>query len=121
MKLSIKHQILITVINTAVMVRFFLIMYVFLPMIPGFNLAKDELRLLLAWVPIPLISIVGLIIERHLRFWIIPDFIYCALSFAISGENNPYGIGQRGLFITHYSREWALFDREIAFCLILFM
>lgn len=123
MKLSIKHQILITVINAVVMTGIFLIKYIFLPMIPGIDISNNTaLKIFWLFIPIPLVSIVGLIIERHLRFWIIPDFVYCALSFLVSGENCPYGIGRVGLFeASGYSRKWALFDREIAFCLILFM
>lgn len=38
MKLSIKRQVLITAINTAVMTAFFLIKYIFLPKIPNIDL-----------------------------------------------------------------------------------
>lgn len=96
----------------------------FLPRIPNINLASgSDLFFLLTWVPIPLISIIGLALEQQrVLFWIIPDFVYCALSFAISGEDCPYGIGLGGFFTsTYYSRNIALIDRLITFIAILIM
>lgn len=55
-------------------------------------------------------------------FWIIPDFVYCALSFAISEKVLDYGIGVVGFFTTaHYSRDAALIDRLLTFALLLIM
>lgn len=123
MKLSIKRQVLTTVINTAVMAAFFLIKYIFLPEIPNIDLTSgSDLDFILTWIPIPLISIIGMIYEKHLRFWIVPDLVYCALSFAVSGENCPYDIGISGFFTaSHYSRNAALIDRAITFAAILLM
>lgn len=123
MKPVAKRNIIIITVNTLVMTCFFLIKYVFLPRIPNINLASgSDLFFLLTWVPIPLISIIGLATEQHVRFWIIPDFVYCALTFAISGEDCPYGIGLGGFFTsTYYSRNIALIDRLITFIAILTM
>lgn len=124
MKPVAKRNIIIITVNTLVMTCFFLIKYVFLPRIPNINLASgSDLFFLLTWVPIPLISIIGLALEQQrVLFWIIPDFVYCALSFAISGEDCPYGIGLGGFFTsTYYSRNTALIDRLITFIAILIM
>lgn len=49
-------------------------------------------------------------------------FVYCALTFAISGEDCPYGIGAGGFFTSsYYSRNIALIDRLITFIAILIM
>lgn len=49
-------------------------------------------------------------------------FVYCALTFAISGEDCPYGIGVGGFFTSsYYSRNIALIDRLITFIAILIM
>lgn len=123
MKPVAKRNIIITTVNTLVMTCFFLIKYVFLPRIPNINLTSGaDLFFLLTWVPIPLISIIGLATEQRVLFWIIPDFVYCALTFAISGEDCPYGIGLGGFFTsTYYSRNIALIDRLITFIAILTM
>lgn len=123
MNLSTKKLLLTTAVNTAVMTAFFLIKFILLPRIPDINLSSgSDLDFLLIWVPIPLISIIGMICEKHVRFWIIPDFVYCALSFAASGEGRPYGIGVTGLFTAAgYSREDALIDRLLTFAAILLM
>ena len=123
MKLGTKRNIIIITINTLVMICFFLVKYVLLPRIPDINLTSgSDLDFFLIWVPIPLISIIGLVLEQHVRFWIIPDIVYCALSFAVSGEDCPYDIGMGGLFTaSYYSRELALYDRLIAFVGILIL
>lgn len=123
MKPVAKRNIIITTVNTLVMTCFFLIKYVFLPRIPNINLTSgSDLFFLLTWVPIPLISIIGLATEQRVLFWIIPDFVYCALTLAISGEDCPYGIGLGGFFTsTYYSRNIALIDRLITFIAILTM
>ena len=123
MKPVAKRNLIVITVNTLVMTCFFLIKYVFLPRIPNINLTSgSDLFFLLTWVPIPLISIIGLVLEKHVRFWIIPDFVYCALTFAISGEDCPYGIGLGGFFTsTYYSRNIALIDRLITFIAILTM
>ena len=123
MKPVAKRNIIITTVNTLVMTCFFLIKYVFLPRIPNINLTSgSDLFFLLTWVPIPLISIIGLATEQRVLFWTIPDFVYCALTFAISGEDCPYGIGLGGFFTsTYYSRNIALIDRLITFIAILTM
>lgn len=123
MKPVAKRNIIIITVNTLVMTYFFLIKYVFLPHIPNINLTSgSDLFFLLTWVPIPLISIIGLALEQHVRFWIIPDFVYCALSFAISEKVLDYGIGVVGFFTTaHYSRDAALIDRLLTFALLLIM
>ena len=123
MKPVAKRNIIITTVNTLVMTCFFLIKYVFLPRIPNINLTSgSDLFFLLTWVPIPLISIIGLATEQRVLFWIIPDFVYCALTFAISGEDCPYGIVLGGFFTsTYYSRNIALIDRLITFIAILTM
>lgn len=116
-QLAQKPLVLIS-INTAVMVVFFLIKYILLPQIPGIKLSSGtDLYFLLTYVPIPLISIVGMVLERHVRFWIIPDFVYCALAFAFS-EGSPYGMGLFGVFDKHYRRDIALLQAFIAFILI---
>lgn len=118
-----KRNIIIIAINTSVMIFFFLIKFILLPQIPEINLSSgSDLDFLLTWVPIPLISIIGIVLEQHVRFWIIPDFVYCALSFAVSGEDCPYNIGMTGFFTaSHYSREMALIDRLLIFAAILLM
>lgn len=61
MKPNAKRNIIIITVNTLVMTCFFLIKYVFLPRIPNINLTSgSDLFFLLTWVPIPLISIIGL-------------------------------------------------------------
>ena len=108
MKPVAKRNIIIITVNTLVMTCFFLIKYVFLPRIPNINLASgSDLFFLLTWVPIPLISIIGLALEQQrVLFWIIPD----------------YGIGVVGFFTTaHYSRDAALIDRLLTFALLLIM
>lgn len=123
MKPVAKRNLIVITVNTLIMTCFFLMKYVFLPLIPNINLTSgSDLFFLLTWVPIPLISIIGLVLEQHVRFWIIPDFVYCALTFAISGEDCPYGIGLGGFFTsTYYSRNIALIDRLITFIAILTM
>lgn len=123
MKPVAKRNLIVITVNTLIMTCFFLMKYVFLPRIPNINLTSgSDLFFLLTWVPIPLISIIGLVLEQHVRFWIIPDFVYCALTFAISGEDCPYGIGLGGFFTsTYYSRNIALIDRLITFIAILTM
>lgn len=124
MKPVAKRNIIIITVNTLVMTCSFLIKYVFLPRIPNINLASgSDLFFLLTWVPIPLISIIGLALEQQrVLFWIIPDFVYCALSFAISEKVLDYGIGVVGFFTTaHYSRDAALIDRLLTFALLLIM
>ncbi len=118
-----KRNIIIIAINTSVMIFLFLIKFILLPQIPDINLSSgSDLDFLLTWVPIPLISIIGMALQQHVRFWIIPDFVYCVLSFAVSGEDCPYNIGMSGLFTaSYYSREIALFDRLLTFVAILFI
>ena len=120
MKPNIKSNVFIIIINSLVMICLFLVKFVFLPKVPNINLSiGSDLYFLLTWVPIPLISIIGISLERHIRFWIIPDFIYCALSFAVSSEDCPYGIGVSGFFTaSYYSRQAALIDRLLTFVII---
>lgn len=118
MKQLAKKPLVLISINTAVMVVFFLIKYILLPSIIDIKSSVGDISyLLLTYVSIPLISIVGMILERHIRFWIIPDFIYCALAFAFS-EGSPYGMGLFGVFDKHYRRDIALLQAFIAFILI---
>lgn len=118
MKQLAKKPLVLISINTAVMVVFFLIKYILLPSIIDIKSSVGDISyLLLTYVSIPLISIVGMILERHIRFWIIPDFIYCALAFAFS-EGSPYGMGLFGVFDKHYRRDIALLEAFIAFILI---
>ena len=66
MKPVAKRNIIIITVNTLVMTCFFLIKYVFLPRIPNINLTiGSDLFFLLTWVPIPLISIIGLALEQQ--------------------------------------------------------
>ncbi len=117
-----KRNIIIIAINTSVMIFFFLIKFILLPQIPDINLSSgSDLNFLLTWVSIPLISIIGMALQQHVRFWIIPDFVYCVLSFAVSGEDCPYNIGMSGFAESHYSRGIALLDRLLTFGAILFM
>ena len=118
MKQLAKKPLVLISINTAVMVVFFLIKYILLPSIIDIKSSVGDISyLLLTYVSIPLISIVGMILEQHVRFWIIPDFIYCALAFAFS-EGSPYGMGLFGVFDKHYRRDIALLQAFIAFILI---
>ena len=118
MKQLAKKPLVLISINTAVMVVFFLIKYILLPSIIDIKSSVGDISyLLLTYVSIPLISIVGMILERHIRFWIIPDFVYCALAFAFS-EGSPYGMGLFGVFDKHYRRDIALLQAFIAFILI---
>ena len=118
MKQLAKKPLVLISINTAVMVVFFLIKYILLPSIIDIKSSVGDISyLLLTYVSIPLISIVGMILERHVRFWIIPDFVYCALAFAFS-EGSPYGMGLFGVFDKHYRRDIALLQAFIAFILI---
>ena len=115
MKQFAKKPLVLISINTAVMVVFFLIKYILLPSIIDIKSSVgDILYFLLTYVSIPLISIVGMILERHVRFWIIPDFVYCALAFAFS-EGSPYGMGLFGVFDKHYRRDIALLQAFNAF------
>ena len=118
-----KRSITLIAVNTAVMVVLFLGKFVLLPKIPGINLSDgSDLYFLLTWIPIPLISIIGMIKEQHLRFWIIPDLVYCILTFIYSGVDYTYDIGMFGLFgNVHYDRSWALVDRLVALALMLLL
>jgi len=118
-----KRQLIIIAINTAVIAAIFLIKFILLPLIPGtdFNNATDE-YFFMTWVPVPLFSIIALIIERQVRLLIIPDFVYCALTFAISGQDwCPFDTGMYGGLYPYYSRDIALIDRCITFVLMLVM
>ena len=124
MKPVAKRNIIIITVNTLVMTCFFLIKFVLLPRIPNIQLtSSSSITSFLNWVVIPLIFIIGLALEQQrVLFWIIPDFVYCALSFAISEKVLDYGIGVVGFFTTaHYSRNIALIDRLITFIAILIM
>lgn len=124
MKSDTKRNLIIITVNTLVMICFFLIKYVFLPRIPNIQLtSSSSITSFLNWVVIPLIFIIGLALEQQrVLFWIIPDFVYCALSFAISEKVLDYGIGVVGFFTTaHYSCNIALIDRLITFIAILIM
>lgn len=118
-----KRSIKLIVVNTSVMVLLFLIKFVLLPKIPDINLTDgSDLWFLLTWIPIPLISIIGMIKEQHLRFWIIPDLVYCILTFVYSGSDHTYDIGMFGLFgNVYYDRRWALVDRLVALVLMLLL
>ena len=120
---SKKRSVIIIAVNTAVMVLLFLIKFVLLPKIPGINLSNGSgLYFLLTWIPIPLISIIGMIKEQHLRFWMIPDLVYCILTFVYSGADYTYDIGMFGLFgNVHYDRSWALIDRLVTLVLMLLL
>lgn len=118
MKQTTKKPLVLISINTAVMVVFFLIKYILLPSFTDIEISVGNvLYFVLTYAAIPLISIVGMILERHVRFWIIPDFVYCALAFAFS-EGSPYGMGLFGVFDKHYRRDIALLEEFIAFILI---
>ena len=124
MKPVAKRNIIIIAVNTLVMIGFFLIKFVLLPRIPNIQLtSSSSITSFLNWVVIPLIFIIGLALEQQrVLFWIIPDFVYCALSFAISEKVLDYGIGVVGFFTTaHYSRDAALIDRLLTFALLLIM
>ena len=124
MKPVAKRNIIIITVNTLVMICLFLIKFVLLPRITNIQLtSSSSITSFLNWVVIPLIFIIGLALEQQrVLFWIIPDFVYCALTFAISGEDCPYGIGLGGFFTsTYYSRNIALLDRLITFIAILTM
>ena len=124
MKPNAKRNIIIITVNTLVMTCFFLIKFVLLPRIPNIQLtSSSSITSFLNWVVIPLIFIIGLALEQQrVLFWIILDFVYCALSFAISEKVLDYGIGVVGFFTTaHYSRNIALIDRLITFIAILIM
>ena len=124
MKPDTKRNIIIITVNTLVMIGFFLIKFVLLPRIPNIQLtSSSSITSFLNWVVIPLIFIIGLALEQQrVLFWIIPDFVYCALSFAISEKVLDYGIGVVGFFTTaHYSRDAALIDRLLTFALLLIM
>lgn len=124
MKPNAKRNIIIITVNTLVMIGFFLIKFVLLPHIPNIQLtSSSSITSFLNWVVIPLIFIIGLALEQQrVLFWIIPDFVYCALSFAISEKVLDYGIGVVGFFTTaHYSRDAALIDRLLTFALLLIM
>lgn len=124
MKPDTKRNIIIITVNTLVMIGFFLIKFVLLPRIPNIQLtSSSSITSFLNWVVIPLIFIIGLALEQQrVLFWIIPDFVYCALSFAISEKVHDYGIGVVGFFTTaHYSRDAALIDRLLTFALLLIM
>lgn len=124
MKSDAKRNIIIITVNTLVMIGVFLIKFVLLPRIPNIQLTNSSsITSFLNWVVIPLIFIIGLALEQQrVLFWIIPDFVYCALSFAISEKVLDYGIGVVGFFTTaHYSRDVALIDRLLTFALLLIM
>lgn len=124
MKPVAKRNIIIITVNTLVMTCFFLIKFVLLPRISNIQLtSSSSITSFLNWVVIPLIFIIGLALEQQrVLFWIIPDFVYCALSFAISEKVLDYGIGVVGFFTTaHYSRDAALIDRLLTFALLLIM
>lgn len=124
MKSDAKRNIIIITVNTLVMIGVFLIKFVLLPRIPNIQLtSSSSITSFLNWVVIPLIFIIGLALEQQrVLFWIIPDFVYCALSFAISEKVLDYGIGVVGFFTTaHYSRDAALIDRLLTFALLLIM
>lgn len=124
MKSDAKRNIIIITVNTLVMIGVFLIKFVLLPRIPNIQLTNSSsITSFLNWVVIPLIFIIGLALEQQrVLFWIIPDFVYCALSFAISEKVLDYGIGVVGFFTTaHYSRGAALIDRLLTFALLLIM
>ena len=118
-----KRSIKLIVVNTAVMLLLFLIKFVLLPKIPGINLSDGSvLYFLLTWIPIPLISIIGMVKEQHLRFWMIPDLVYCILTFVYSGADYTYDIGMFGLFgNVYYDRRWALIDRLATLVLMLLL
>lgn len=124
MKSDAKRDIIIITVNTLVMIGVFLIKFVLLPRIPNIQLtSSSSITSFLNWVVIPLIFIIGLALEQQrVLFWIIPDFVYCALSFTISEKVLDYGIGVVGFFTTaHYSRDVALIDRLLTFALLLIM
>ncbi len=124
MKPVAKRNIIIITVNTLVMICLFLIKFVLLPRITNIQLtSSSSITSFLNWVVIPLIFIIGLALEQQrVLFWIIPDFVYCALSFAISEKVLDYGIGVVGFFTTaHYSRDAALIDRLLTFALLLIM
>ena len=128
MKQSTAKAITLISFNTAVLLFLFLIKFILIPRI----LSAEELRRLewgssylavfLFWVPIPLISIVGMIIEQHLRYWLIPDFVYCAVTYLYSAADQTYGIGVWGFMGNfRYEQRLALADRlaTLAFMLLL--
>ena len=123
MKPGTKRSITLIAVNTAVMVLLFLGKFVLLPKIPGINLSDGSvLFFLLTWIPIPLISIIGMIKEQQLRFWMIPNLVYCILTFIYSGIDQTYDIGMFGLFgNVYYDRRWALVDRLVALVLMLLL
>ena len=124
MKSDAKRNIIIITVNTLVMIGVFLIKFVLLPRIPNIQLtSSSSITSFLNWVVIPLIFIIGLALEQQrVLFWIIPDFVYCAMSFAISEKVLDYGIGVVGFFTTaQYSRDATLIDRLLTFALLLIM
>ena len=127
MNSNTKRSIIIISVNTAVMLLWFLIKYVLIPRavsaeeLRGLGWGSD-LDMFLFWVPIPVISIVGMIIEQHLRYWIIPDLVYCTATYLYSAVDHTYGIGNVGLFFKfQYKQSFALFECFFAFVIILLL
>lgn len=128
MKSNTKRNIFFICVNTAVMILLFLYKYIMIPQIISYEeLVRLErgtsgLAVFLFWVPIPLISIVGMIIEQHLRYWIIPDVVYCLATLFYSRVDHTYGIGMFGFF-GHYEYNWniALISRLIDLVLMLLL
>ena len=126
MNSNAKRNIFIISVNTAVMLLWFLIKFILIPRIISaeelFRLERESsyLALFLFCMPIPLISIVGMIIEQHLRYWIIPDLVYCLITFFyLSADDLTYVIGGIGMF--GFFGGLALMDRLVAFILMLLL
>ena len=126
MNSNAKRNVIIISFNTTVMLLWFWIKFILIPqIIPARELFRLErggsgLVLFLFWVPLPLISIVGMIIEQHLRYWIIPDLVYCLMTFFhLAAYDHTYVVGGIGMF--GFFGGLALIDRLVAFILMLLL
>ena len=82
-----------TLINTAIMTGALLINYFLVPMLVGYIGGE---RFLISIVILGAASIVGTVLCRKLRYWLIPDavhilLLWAAVHFDVNG--NPYGLG----------------------------
>lgn len=104
------------VINTVVVITYYIIAFLIIPNIPATSHIEIDLDSLLITLPLAVISVIMEVCQKHFRVWIIPDVIYCFLAFAISSESfHPYGVG---VFFS-YHRDVALIECLVLLVLLL--
>lgn len=123
MKLGLKKYVTMTALNIVVVIVYFAISFFVLPNIPGIGKSiSTDLDVIIISLPILLISIIMMIYEQHLQFWIVPDIIYCVLMITTSNDIfHPYGIGVFGFDPLNraYEKDIALIESIIVLTIML--